>query len=135
MKHAITALAAAVLPLSAAVAVPSSHPVQTVRLGQPIRVGATQVVPLAVIEDSRCPATVSCVWAGRVVVRLGLVSQTGKLTRRIALHESLTIGHQVVTLENVTPARTIAGVLPGAYRFGFTVRPAPVRQLSRPDVA
>ncbi|HVQ09351.1 MAG TPA: hypothetical protein VMS43_13040 [Allosphingosinicella sp.] len=38
----------------------------TVRLGGTARLGDLGVRPIAVVEDSRCPVGVECVWAGRL---------------------------------------------------------------------
>jgi hypothetical protein len=37
-----------------------------VRLGETAMVSPARVTPIEVLEDSRCPAGVQCVWAGRV---------------------------------------------------------------------
>lgn len=39
-------------------------------IGDAVRVGAHTVRFLDVLEDSRCPANVTCVWQGRAVVRV-----------------------------------------------------------------
>lgn len=46
-------------------------------LGEPLTIGFEEVV-----EDSRCPANTTCIWAGRAVVRIGVRvdnTQTGTL--------------------------------------------------------
>ncbi|HEV7661050.1 MAG TPA: hypothetical protein VGO55_14525 [Allosphingosinicella sp.] len=43
-----------------------------VRLGGTARLGDVSVRPIAVIEDSRCPADVACVWAGRLRLRAAI---------------------------------------------------------------
>lgn len=43
--------------------------VVTVRLGETARLGGLSVRPVAVVEDSRCPSDVQCVWAGRLRLR------------------------------------------------------------------
>lgn len=42
----------------------------TAHLNEEVRIGDVRVKPLEVLEDSRCPPDVSCVWAGRVRLRL-----------------------------------------------------------------
>jgi len=44
-----------------------------VRLGGTARLGNLSVRPLAVLEDSRCPRDVTCIWAGRLRLRVALV--------------------------------------------------------------
>jgi hypothetical protein len=39
------------------------------RLGETVRLGDLSVRPIAVLEDSRCPSDVQCVWAGRLRLR------------------------------------------------------------------
>ena len=42
----------------------------TARLNEEVQIGDLRVKPLAVLEDSRCPVDVACVWAGRVRLRV-----------------------------------------------------------------
>src|SRR3546814_12425747 len=49
-----------------------------VAIGQRAYVDGPIVQPVAVIEDSRCPATVRCVWAGQVRVKMLWIRPTGQ---------------------------------------------------------
>ncbi|MEA3011494.1 MAG: hypothetical protein QOD42_39 [Sphingomonadales bacterium] len=49
-----------------------------VRRGGTARLGDIAVRPIAVIEDSRCPSDVACVWAGRLRLRAA-VSRIGEI--------------------------------------------------------
>lgn len=49
----------------------------TARLGQTVRLGDLTVRPIAVIEDSRCPRDVACVWAGRLRLRAAISGVPG----------------------------------------------------------
>ncbi|MBY0568335.1 MAG: hypothetical protein K2P70_13560 [Hyphomonadaceae bacterium] len=77
------------------------------------------VRPLEVVEDSRCPANVDCVWAGRVVLRADVSGQTLDLI----LDEPVTTPQGVVVLAVVKPypfhdwPETEVAIPP--YRFGF----------------
>ncbi len=42
------------------------------RLGETVRLGDLSVRPIAVLEDSRCPSDVQCVWAGRLRLRAAI---------------------------------------------------------------
>ena len=76
------------------------------------------VRPLAVIEDSRCPATVQCVWAGRVRISADI---SGVGTRELTLGESATLGGGTLTLVDVRPSkRTPEAISPREYQFTFT---------------
>ena len=95
-------------------------------LGSTTVIGAMRIMPIAVIEDSRCPARGQCIWAGRVVVRVTMSSLTAKLTRAMTVGEPVTVGGKDVTLVAVTPAKTSAAIKPAAYRFKFSVQPAAI---------
>jgi hypothetical protein len=47
-------------------------------LGGTARLGDVSVRPLAIIEDSRCPAGVQCVWAGRLRLRVAISGVPGE---------------------------------------------------------
>jgi hypothetical protein len=89
---------------------------QTARLGQTVRVGALAVRPIAVVEDSRCPRDVTCVWRGR----LRLSAMAGH--KRVMIDDGVPLavrgGH--LTLVEVTP---VGGhgekVAAERYRFRF----------------
>jgi hypothetical protein len=91
-------------------------------LNQDIRVGRLTVRPLAVSEDSRCPADVTCVWSGQLVLRARVSGMAGLQTistiRPLALP-----GGRRLELAHVWPPRmrSDTGLLP-AYRFGFRIR-------------
>src|SRR5215210_4314165 len=76
------------------------------------------VKPLAVIEDSRCPASVQCVWAGRVRISAKI---SGAGTRELTLGESLTVSGGTLTLVDVRPSkRTPEAIASREYQFTFT---------------
>ena len=92
-------------------------------LNQDIRVGGLNVRPLAVTEDSRCPVNVTCIWAGRLVLRLRVSGMSGD--RVVSTMAPLELpGGGALELASVTPAR-MAGRpgTPASYRFGFRRRP------------
>ena len=72
------------------------------------------VRPLAVVEDSRCPVDVTCVWAGRLRLRVNISGSDTELT--------LGAPDGAVVLAAVTPppiAHWPANTPKPAYRFGF----------------
>ncbi|HYI48685.1 MAG TPA: hypothetical protein VEX35_09485 [Allosphingosinicella sp.] len=42
------------------------------RVGETVRLGGLSVRPIAVLEDSRCPSGVQCIWAGRLRLRAAI---------------------------------------------------------------
>ncbi|MBL8538297.1 MAG: hypothetical protein JNM59_12900 [Hyphomonadaceae bacterium] len=85
---------------------------ETADLGDGLRVR-----PIEVVQDSRCPANVDCVWAGVLRVR---VAVAGDGERVIALREPATASRGAFVLEVVSPSRWSPQPEPGRpYRFGF----------------
>jgi hypothetical protein len=82
--------------------------------------GGLTVRPLAVIEDSRCPNNVACIWAGRLRLRANVSGGDVELT----LGQAFSTQRGSVTLTVVSPGpwaewpTAELGEKP-AYRFGF----------------
>lgn len=112
------------LPLSLAACVTPGTarplPEGPARIGQTVSVGGPTVRPLAVIEDSRCPADVTCVWAGRVVVRAEIGTGLGKQVKDLTLGTPVQVADGALTLRQVTPGKLHGkSIKPGDYRFIF----------------
>jgi hypothetical protein len=89
-------------------------------IGQTVYADGPRVTPLAVLEDSRCPADVDCAWAGQVRlsvrVNLGSRSQTMELTS----HRPVRVADGTLELVEVLPARNSKAAISGRdYRFAF----------------
>lgn len=92
----------------------------------PLRVGETRLVSgtstalgvVEVVEDSRCPTGVQCVWEGRVRMALRL----GETAVTLAADSSFAANGLVVRLDSVTPypASTSRNAVP-EYRAFVTV--------------
>ena len=87
-------------------------------LNQRVYVDGPYVTPLAVVEDSRCPAGDQCVSAGRtrVMVRIDLGSRSEY--RELCSDKPLQVADGQLALVEVQPTPA-AGTRPGAYRFGM----------------
>jgi hypothetical protein len=121
MKTAPLLLAALALIAGCASTSPSAHRgITYAKLGQTVHLGGPWVTPLAVVEDSRCPTGVACVWAGRLRIsaRIGLGS--GSEMRELTLGEAQQVADGSLELVEATPHPTAKRhVEPGDYRFGF----------------
>ncbi len=85
-------------------------------LSQTVQVGSIQVTPLAVVEDSRCPALVRCISAGRLRISARVGGQTAVLT----LAEPAAVGAGTLTMIDARPLpRPGEPILPEDYRFRF----------------
>ena len=89
----------------------------TASLNEVANLDGLTVRPLAVIEDSRCPALVRCVWAGRVRIRAEV---SGDGIRELTLGEPVAASGGTLTLVDVRPGkRTPEAIAPRAYQFTF----------------
>ena len=113
----------ALLALAACATVPDRDLANgpTAPLGEVANLDGITVKPLEVVEDSRCPALVRCVWAGRVRIRAD-VSGTG--TRELILGEPAAVNGGTLTLVDVRPGKREPGDIPSRqYQFTFTFQP------------
>ena len=89
----------------------------TAALGEIATLEGVTVKPLDVVEDSRCPALVRCVWAGRVRISAE-VSGTG--TRELTLGEPAAVNGGTLTLVDVRPGKRTPEAIPSRdYQFTF----------------
>ena len=124
MKHALVlfaplALVGCVTPGTTSPS-PDAGGLAYARLGETVTVGGPRVTPLVLIEDSRCPQGVQCVWAGRVQIKATISTPTTKLTRELTLGEPFPVADGTLTLAEVRPVHARDGAItPTDYRFGF----------------
>lgn len=122
--HPARCVPLAALALSACATVGQDTPLpdgSDVALGQSAYVDGPVVRPVEVIEDSRCPAGVQCVWAGRVRVKMVWLRPTGEEQPfAVTLGKSTPLADGTIRLLSVRPEkRTDRGISPEDYRFSF----------------
>ena len=96
------------------------------RLGEEARQDIVTIRPLEVMEDSRCPVDATCVWAGRVRLRVRVTIGGTSVEPVMEIDRPVTLSsNQQLTLVAVDPlnwAHPPAGVDPRApKRFAFTL--------------
>jgi len=93
-----------------------------VALGEAFVSNGVTITPLELLEDSRCPIDVDCIWAGQVRVRAA-VNTLSRDFIFVLGGEPQAVGNSRVTLRGVTPAtkQSTATLFPSAYRFTFEV--------------
>jgi hypothetical protein len=93
------------------------------KLGESVSAFGVTITPKEVLEDSRCPKGVQCIWAGRVRVLATLSSGLGTADQEFTLGDAVTTEAEEIAFASVTPA-PLAGVeiRPEQYRFTFEVR-------------
>ena len=109
-----------IIPLAACATVPPTNAGPTAGLGQVAAGNGLTIRPIKVIEDSRCPATVRCVWAGRLTVRARMNGPGWTQIRDFELGVSQAVDEYRVTLIAAEPQKqTGTEIDPRAYRFTF----------------
>ena len=127
MRHIAAILAPLALTACAVVPSPDSTPPapqgSVVRLGERVQVGELAVTPVAVVEDSRCPTNVHCVWAGRLVVRTQIDGAGWRVSADMRLGETYGTHGKVIALVSGEPGKTAdRETRPEEYRFTYEAR-------------
>jgi hypothetical protein len=95
----------------------------TLAFGESGTIHGVTLTPHTLIEDSRCPLDVQCIWAGRVRITATITSGLGTAEQEFLVGEPITTEAEVVTLVDATPAKTTTGVPNADYRFTFKIIP------------
>ena len=120
MKHPLFLFAALALAGCATTQPQGDNRLAYARMGQTVSVGGARVTPLALIEDSRCPQGVQCVWAGQVRITARVATRSGSAVRELTTGKPIPVANGTLTLANVEPTkRKDTTVAPGDFRFGF----------------
>ena len=112
----------ATFALAACATVPPADSGPTAALGQYATVNGIRIRPIEVVEDSRCPAAVQCIWAGRLKVRARMTGPGWTQIRDFELGVPQAVDMYRVTLMAAEPPKQAgAEIDPRAYRFTFGV--------------
>jgi hypothetical protein len=119
---ALAALAVATGPAPVGAVMPVT-PQTYAGIGRTVIVGPYAVTPRAVIEDSRCPPVVTCVWSGQVRLSVRVVALHGReryIGQMTSMHP-LQLQRGSLQLATITPPNAANGghIPPRTYRFGF----------------
>lgn len=94
----------------------------TVKIAQKVGLLTSSIMPLKVVEDSRCPEDVQCIQAGTVRVQATLMSANGTATQTFTLNKPITTESETITLTAVRPSKkSTVTIAPQDYVFTFTV--------------
>ncbi|MEQ7753773.1 hypothetical protein [Xanthomonas sp. WHRI 8370] len=99
----------------------TSPPIEgPVRLGEIAAVDGPKVRPDQVVEDSRCPADVQCVVAGRLIVRTTVMGGGWSKQIDLTLGMPVPVADGMLTLVDATPVPLSGEAVPAsAARFTF----------------
>ena len=101
---------------------PSSLPdAGNVALGQRAYADGPIIQPVTVLEDSRCPENVRCVWAGQLRLKILWLRPGGQSQPfEVTLGKPAPLADGTILLESASPARrTDRSIQPQDYRFAF----------------
>jgi hypothetical protein len=112
----------AFLALAACATAPPLQAGPTAGFGQVAVVDGLRIRPIELVEDSRCPALVRCVWAGRITVRARMNGPGWTQIRDFELGVPQAVDQFRVTLIQAEPPKATPGkIAPRVYRFTFAV--------------
>lgn len=93
-----------------------------VRMGETVTVLGEKITPTAVLEDSRCPTDVQCIWAGTVRVKATVLTGMGNGNITFELGQVSGTEINSFTLVSVTPAtKSTQSITPSDYIFTLKV--------------
>ncbi len=94
----------------------------TLKLGETAAFEGFLIRPVLVAEDSRCPAGVYCIQAGRLRVRFDIDTDTGSTSHVLSLGESTTTAKEKITFISSDPLKTASKPIDSVdYRFTISV--------------
>lgn len=100
----------------------SGNAVLEVRLNQEASGGGISLTPLEVLEDSRCPVDVECIWAGQVRLKTKIISGLGESEMTFITGNPITTGAEEIALTLIEPVPYSKKFInPEEYLFTFTV--------------
>jgi hypothetical protein len=120
------ALLLAVLPLAGCATLfgHGESPVQQLKLGQTGDFGPTNLTPINVDEDSRCPVGAQCIWAGQVRVKVLVEPAGANHTVFATLGQPMGVDGGTLLIEGVSPQRTSTAQIPPSH-YTITIRYTP----------
>jgi hypothetical protein len=94
------------------------------KIGQSVGIYDFDLTPLQVVEDSRCPTGVQCVWEGRLRLNVRIDFNDRVVMRELILGEAQPIGTGMLKLVDAKPyPKEGVTIYPEEYKFGFTYAP------------
>lgn len=89
---------------------------------QAVTIQGVTITPLEVLEDSRCPEDVQCVWAGTLKLLANIRKSSDAFNQVLELGQSVSLGSEEITLISASPDPKAGENIPfEKYRFEFEV--------------
>lgn len=97
----------------------------TLAVGDQARVSSATVALEDLVEDSRCPEEVQCIWAGQAKFAVALTERGERAAGEVVLPgEPIPAGAYTIELVEVAPAPTTQGIPKERYAATLVVRRA-----------
>ncbi len=90
----------------------------TAAFGRTVRINSLKLRPVAIVQDSRCPRDVQCVWAGQLIVDF---ERAGRKRLRLELGKPVAVTGGRLTLIGASP-QPVAGLALPPHRYRFQLR-------------
>ena len=91
-----------------------------VGFGQTAYVNGPTVTPMELLEDSRCPTEVNCVWAGQVRVKVRVAGGSWSKEMELVNAKPVHVADGALTLMGITPEKSQnTEIALSDYRFHF----------------
>lgn len=94
------------------------------KINQKIMIFGVAITPLRVVDDSRCPSGVNCVWAGNINISVKIENDTLSKETILGLNQGYTLGDKEITFTSVLPAARQTSIPQNEYFFNFSVSKA-----------
>lgn len=121
MRTLVTLLPIPILVGCISIPIAQSQDPSNARIGQAVYVDGPIIKPIAIIEDSRCPAEVQCVWPGRVRIKALWMRADGPRELLLASNQPMAVADGLMTLSEVRPIRPKNGKIDASkYRFSLS---------------
>jgi hypothetical protein len=89
--------------------------------GQKVVVDGPMIMPIELLEDSRCPANAQCAWPGQVRIKAKWMRDGGEKMIELTSGQPLPLADGALTLTEVRPIRmTTEKIAREDYRFEFS---------------
>lgn len=105
------------------VVIPTIPP--TPKVQNPITIGDVTMLPLSIIEDSRCPQGAMCIWAGRFILKTKITKGSTSVEANLELGQEEKVLGSNITLTEAEPSpdmRNQNKTSFGDYKFTFEVK-------------
>ena len=126
IKASAVALAVIGLPLAGCATLwgGGEGAVHQLKLGQTGDYGSTNLTPISIDEDSRCPEGTQCIWAGQVRVKVLVEPAGANHTVFAVAGQPMGVDGGTLLVEQVSPDRTSTVQIPPTH-YRFTIRYTP----------